>query len=160
MTNNFLKNNRTFLIILSVITLIVIVGIIFAFKSKSKKTEIKEPEKEAVLPESAIIPTVDSSVIVDLKSFDKREVILSIKNIPKGTETVEYELSYLAKGDLQKGKIGTVEIKNEKEIERKITLGTCSSGTCVYDEGVEKIDVSLKFTGSYGEKIFKKEFSI
>jgi len=56
--------------------------------------------------------------------------------------------------------IGTIALNSESEYLKKITLGTCSSGKCVYHEVVGKIKVSLKFTGSYGEKIFEKEYEL
>jgi hypothetical protein len=43
---------------------------------------------------------------------------------------------------------------------RKIVLGTCSSGTCRYHNILGPIKLNLKFTGSYGEKIYEKEFKI
>lgn len=117
-------------------------------------------EKE-ILPESELIPTVDASVLVSLTAQNrKREVVLKIKGILNGTQQVEYELSYQTTNDIPKGVIGTIDIENEKEIERKITLGTCSAGKCVYDEGVERIKVYLKFSGDYGSQLFDKEFTI
>lgn len=170
-----LKNKKRVILL----GIIIIIGLIILFiKFSNPKPEQQNPQDE-ILPKSEIIPTVDASVVVNLTSKNKREVVLKINKIPSGTTSIEYELSYLAKspqsgpqsdsalrgmpnaaGDLPKGVIGTIEVENENTIERKITLGTCSSGKCVYDQGVEKIKVSLKFSGGYGSRLFEKEFEI
>lgn len=157
--NEVFKNKK--IVIVFIVLTILIIGIVWA-KIKSTKQEVpkQEVKKEEILPKSEILPTVDSSVLVDLTSKDKKEAILTIKSIPNGTLTIEYELSYLAKGNLPKGVIGTINIEGENSIERKITLGTCSSGSCVYDEGVTSIKVNLKFEGDYGSRLFEKEFEI
>lgn len=141
-----------------VIVLLILVGGYFVMSSKSNK---KAVQTEDVLPSEEAIPTVDSSVMVDLKATTgNKEVILTIKNPPKDTESIEYELSYLSKGTLPKGVIGTINLEKPGDIERKITLGTCSSGTCVYDTGVESVKVSLKFNSPSGSKAFEKEYKL
>jgi len=115
-----------------------------------------------LLPEGEVFPTVDASTTVELKADRlKREVTLTIEGIPSGTTDIEYEMSYIAEGDLPKGVIGTIEVKGKTTIEKTgITLGTCSSGACVYDKGVKSIKVALKFNGAYGSRSFEKEFDI
>lgn len=154
---NILNSKKLIIIAGCIIVIFILVNIIMSLGKKQKPQVIKT---EDVLPQSQLIPTIDSSVEVDLTSSDKKEVVLKINKIPAGTQTIEYELSYLTKEDLPKGVIGTINLKEENSIKRKITLGTCSSGKCVYDQGVENIKVSLKFNGNYGSKLFEKEFEI
>lgn len=161
-----LKNKKVLIFTVTVIA----IGLVVLFIQFNKPKPNPENPQDEILPKSEIIPTVDASVVVDLTSKNKREVVLKINKIPSGTTSIEYELSYLAKspqsgmpnaaGNLPKGVIGAIEVENENIIERKITLGTCSSGKCVYDQGVEKIKVSLKFSGGYGSRLFEKEFEI
>ncbi len=116
----------------------------------------------SISPTEMLIPTIDNSVKVGLLvSAPGKEVLLKIKNIPKGTQVIDYELSYqTAKQGLQ-GVIGTIDLgRNESDFQKKITLGTCSAGVCVYHEVVGKIKLNLKFTGSYGERVFEKEYEI
>lgn len=153
---DFFKNKKVMISFGITIIIIIILFILSFNKPKSQQEE----SQEDVLPKSEIIPTVDASVIVDLTSKNNKEVFLSVKNIPAGTADIEYELSYLARGDIPKGVIGTIALEDEKTIERKITLGTCSSGRCVYDQDVKKVKVSLKFNGDYGSRLFEKEFEI
>jgi len=159
MKDVFLKNKKMF-IVLSIVSILLIGGVILKVKSSQQKKTAEEVKKEEVLPKNEVIPTVDSTVLVNLTSKDKKEAVLTIENIPNGTSTIEYELSYLASGNLPKGVMGEIEVENRSKIERKITLGTCSLGSCVYDKGVTSIKVNLKFNGEYGSKLFEKEFGI
>ena len=149
---------KKYLIIAVTIVVLLIIGYwLLGNRNKENKQENKEP-----LPTEAVIPTVSSSVKIDLTSAGNgQEVVLGLGNLPSQTQTVDYELSYnTAKQGLQ-GVIGTIIIaEGESEYEKKITLGTCSSGTCVYHQVVGKIKLSLKFNGDYGEKVFEKEYGI
>jgi hypothetical protein len=156
--NQYLKNKN--IIIALIITLLLFGGVLIRIKTSQQKKVKEETKKQEVLPEAEIIPTIDSSVAVNLTSKDKKEAILTIKNLPKGTLTIEYELSYLASGNLPKGVVGTIAVEGKDMVERKITLGTCSSGTCVYDTGIKSIKVNLRFEGEYGGRLFEKEFEI
>lgn len=120
-----------------------------------------KPTTTSTEPTEIIMPTVDASVQVDLvSSIAGKEVILKIDNILNNTNAIEYELSYqTAKQGLQ-GVIGTITVAGEKNYEKKLTLGTCSSGTCVYHQVVGKIKLTLKFSGEYGDKLFEKEYQI
>lgn len=134
--------------------IVIFVGF-FVFRGKGSQ------EKSASTPEptETVIPTIDSSVKVDLIStLDGKEVLLDIKGIPSGTQTIDYELSYQTKQQGLQGVIGTIPLDTESGYEKKITLGTCSSGRCVYHEVVGKIKLTLKFAGNYGDKIFEKEY--
>ena len=117
-------------------------------------------KNEQMVPSEAVIPTVDSSVRISLTPLTgKKEIMLSIKNIPKNTNSLEYILSYeTAEGGLQ-GVNSTAEITGS-DFEKKITLGTCSSGTCVYHNIKDKIKVELVFKGDSGDKYFTKEYEI
>lgn len=117
-------------------------------------------KNEHVTPSEAVIPTVDSSVKVDLTSVNGKEVSLSITGIPSGTNSIDYELSYQTAQQGLQGVLGTIQIDNESEYDKKLTLGTCSSGACVYHQVVGKIKLTLKFNNNKGEKIFEKEYEI
>lgn len=150
-------NKKIYLIgLVFAITLFVIGGIMLTRKKIAPKKSNPESQLNVT-----VIPTIDASVVVNLiQTIPGREVQLSIKGIPKTTLTIEYELSYqTAKQGLQ-GVIGTISLADEEEFEKKLTLGTCSSGTCVYHQVVGKINSTLKFTGEYGEKLFEKEFEL
>lgn len=153
----FTKNKPFMIGGIVVIILVLIFGFTTLTKNKSKTADTTQN----VLPQGEVVPTVDSSVEVGVvSSNDNKEITLTINNSPKGTTSIEYELSYNAKGNVPKGVIGTIDMTNGENIERKITLGTCSSGKCIYDEGVTDIKVSLKFNGDYGARSFEKDFPL
>lgn len=124
-----------------------------------RKTTVNS-KSEQVVPTDAIIPTIDSSVKISLTPLaGRKEVMLSIKNMPKNTNSLEYILSYETREGGLQGVNSTAEI-TDGDFEKKITLGTCSSGTCVYHNIKDKIKVELVFKGNNGDKYFTKEYEI
>lgn len=115
---------------------------------------------EQTAPLDGAIPTIDSSVKISLTAeAGKKEVLLSIENMPLNTTGLEYILSYeTVEGGLQ-GVNSTAEITG-RDFEKKITLGTCSSGTCVYHNIKDKIKLELIFKGNNEDKYFTKEYAI
>lgn len=143
--------------------IIILVGIIaFGIYKLNAKTPLKPVVVNNVADEETIAPTIDTATQVEFTSLSgKREVLVKINGIPTSTETIDYELSYEEKEKGLQGVIGTIQItKSEKSVEKQITLGTCSSGRCVYHTVVGKIKVTLRFVGSYGSRIFEKEYDI
>lgn len=147
---------RKYLMISLIVLILLITSYLVFGKNKVSQQQITEIE-----PTEEILPTVDSSVKVSLKGLNNnREVLLEITNIPNGTESVDYELSYQTASQGLQGIIGSVSMEEKTGIEKKLTLGTCSSGTCVYHQVVGKIKLTLKFSGNYGDKIFEKEYEL
>lgn len=151
--------------------LFILLGYYMFFGRKTNNNKINEQ----TVSSDSIFPTVDSSVKVSLTSFKKGEAILSINNAPTGTKSIEFEMSYLVinqdtgegGGTVSQGAIGKCyevsqvwECGEPSQTGRKIILGTCSSGVCRYHNIEGPIKVSLKFSGSYGEKVFSKEYKI
>lgn len=154
------KNKNTVLgggVILLLVALLLVVVL-----SRGNNKPAVTSEKQTNPTEQTAIPTVDTSVKVDLLPRDgKKEMTLTIKGMPTKTQSIDYELSYLTKQQGLQGIIGTITLQTaESEYEKQLTLGTCSSGKCVYHEVVGKIKVTLKFSGEYGEKLFDKEFDL
>lgn len=151
--------NKKIVIIAIVLFILLVSGSVFVLSNRKTKQEVKKTPME----QQDVIPTIDSSVVVGLKKApNNKEVILTISNIPNSTKTVDYELSYNTEKQGLQGVIGTakVEAEKKKDYEKQITLGTCSSGRCVYHDVLGAIKLNLRFTGDYGERIFDKEYSI
>lgn len=148
---------KKFIIIGAVVVLLLVAGFWLVGGRKQKQSDDREP-----FPTEMVIPTVNASVKVDLSAnANGQEVVLSIDEIPEGTETIDYELAYNTASQGLQGVIGTISLdEGESSYEKEITLGTCSSGKCVYHQVVGKIKLSLKFNGDYGEKVFEKEYEI
>lgn len=144
------------MIVGAVLALLLVVGF-FLLRGRGSQNDVSEE----IQVEDAI-PTVDASVKVTLEATDNanREVILSASSIPAGTTSVDYELAYQTASQGLQGVIGTIASIEGRGFEKTLTLGTCSSGACVYHQVVGKIKVTLKFNGDYGERLFEKEFSL
>ena len=147
--------NKT-LVISIVVLLVVLVGGFMVIRGSGK------PEvKPIASPKNLDLPDVDPSVVVDLKAkSDGKSVILTVSNIPEGTQGIEYELSYLTGEGLPKGALGKISLQSEKEVERDILLGTCSKNTCTYDSGVTSIKLVLIFNLPGGDRKFIKEYPL
>lgn len=150
-----LKKKNLLIISVVLIMLVVISYWLVAVKTQNKKSA------DNISPTEAVIPTIDNSVKVNFASIiGRQEMALNINNIPLGTNSIDYELSYQTRQQGLQGVIGTISPSGKSSYEKKITLGTCSSGKCVYHEVVGKIKLTLKFSGDYGERLFEKEFEI
>lgn len=149
-------NRRTILIIGGVL---IVLFILFGYKFANKRKAIIVNNEQATSLDG-VVPTIDSSVKINLTAESgKKEVLLSIKNIPLNTTGLEYILSYeTVEGGLQ-GINSTAEI-TKRDFEKKITLGTCSSGTCVYHNIKGKVKVELIFKGNKQDKYFTKEYEL
>lgn len=151
------KKNVPF-IIGAVVILLGLVGFVVISGKKSSNTTATQNQ----LPTSAIVPTVDSSVKVDLqKGKEKGYVELTVDGIPSGTKTLEYELTYdTTESGLQGIPSSPVDIKGENSIKREFFLGTQSSGAKTYHTVKGPITLQILFTGSYGQKSFQKDFKL
>jgi len=150
-----MKLNRKTMMIIGGVILVILIFVGFILLPGKPKVN-----NEKTTPVDGVIPTIDSSVKISLTALTgKKEVLLSIKNMPINTTGLEYILSYeTVEGGLQ-GANSTAKITG-RDFEKKITLGTCSSGTCVYHNIKDKIKVELIFKGNNEDKYFTKEYSI
>lgn len=148
-------------IVISLIVIgVLLVVFVFVMLRRSQSSSTTTGPKPT-LSDEAPIPTVDGSVLVDLvQKVPGKEVLLTVSHLPADTTSIEYSLTYDTKKQNAQGVIGTIQVTGStSQYEKQITLGTCSSGTCIYHEVIGPITVSLKFNGSYGEKVFEKDFS-
>jgi len=150
-----MKLNRKKIMIIGGVILVVLIFVGFILLPGKPKVN-----NEQTTPVDGVIPTIDGSVKISLTALTgKKEVLLSIKNMPINTTGLEYILSYeTVEGGLQ-GVNSTAKITG-RDFEKKITLGTCSSGTCVYHNIKDKIKVELIFKGNNEDKYFTKEYGI
>lgn len=152
---------KTALVLIPVLIIFVLGGFFF-FKSRS--TPPGSPLPTATPTSGFTAPEArEKGVEVSLiPRYDNKAVILKVDKLPSDVTSVEYELSYEAKGGLPRGVLGKIDVKSAKEtILREILLGTCSRNICVYDEGVKKVSLVLKFNKSSGQStIFSQEYEI
>lgn len=117
--------------------------------------------KESATP-TPFLPPADPRIKVDLQPKDKgKTVLLTISNYPEDVYLIEYELTYRS-DKKQEGVFGTIKLQlGETSISREITLGTCSSGRCVYHNLADgKGLLTIKFNAKSGASRFQKEFQL
>src|SRR3990167_8035163 len=152
-----MKNKNVIIAGLVILAIIIVGGFLLLSRNKSQKPE--QNQTGNVLPQVEVIPTVDETVIVELiTNKAKTEVTLSISNFPKGTTHLEYSLSYPVVDGTIQGTETTepVDVSSESKYEKKILLGTESSGSRVYHKVSGPINIEIKFSGEYGQKVYQK----
>ncbi len=138
----------TKLIIIIIAVLIVVVGGGALVLSSGKKAT---PAPVEQIPQEEKISTIKPEDIgLNLTaSSDNHKIILSVANTTD-ISGLDYELSYTSKGDIPRGVIGHIDIKQAgKKVLQEITLGTCSD-VCHYDEDVANIKLILKVAKTDG----------
>lgn len=149
------------LIIILVVLLVLVGGGIFLkkkfFSSSAVVSTTSINTGSIALPENQ-----EKGVEVSLIArSDKRAVTLKVNKISSETTSIEYELSYDTGSGLPRGVLGKVDLKGAETLSREILLGSCSKNVCVYDEGVTKISLTLKFNKISGEATgFSKDYEL
>ncbi len=134
------------LIIIPVIILTIIVGFMVA-KKLTAPAKVETPIEQVFAPAE---PETKAKAEVT-SSQNGRAVTLKITNLTPEVSSVEYEMSYLTNKGLSRGVIGKIRPNGQDSVTREILLGSCSTGgKCVYDEGVTKITLTLKFNKTSG----------
>ena len=150
--------NKKIAIIASAVVLVLGIVVLVVRSTSGKK---QAPKAVTQQTEQDVIPTTDASTVVSLNPLEgKKEIELVVSGIPNSTTSIDYELSYQTQEQGTQGVIGTITSFSGNEFKKQITLGTCSSGKCVYHQVVGAIHTTLKFTGDYGEKVLEKEISL
>jgi len=144
---------------LLVVGLVILIGVGAYVLFFTKKTP---PPVAQVSPEEVVLIMKPEEIGLSLTaSTDNKKVILAVDNT-KDISGLDYELSYTSKGDVPRGVIGHIDIKQAgKKVLQEITLGTCSD-VCHYDEDVSNIKLILKVAKTDGstaqvEKTLKLE---
>lgn len=138
------------LILIGVGVLVVLVaGIFIAKKMKGGSTPADEEASVPELPQSewpvvSLVPTSDGHWL----DFQVQKINVS------GAASMDYELIYSTNNGGQQGVPGTVKLDG-KDIERKLLLGSESSGKFRYDTGVERGTMTIRFRDAGGKLIGK-----
>lgn len=145
------KNKWAVAGIIAVIVVIIIAGMIFIQNKKTTKAPVVETSPE----ERGIVMKPEDIGLVLTPNAAGTEVAMKIGDVSKFTH-FDYEMNYDAIMDgesVSRGAIGSGDVKpGETSINREITIGTCSSGTCKYDKGVTKIAFIITLQLKNGKK--------
>jgi len=147
-----LKNKKILIPLVAIIVFVLIGGGVYLFNARRNSSAPTD-----IQPTIEVIPTIIPSEIgLSLKaSADGKKVIMTITNT-KDITGVDYELSYTAKGNIPRGAIGHVDIKEPgQSVNQEIVLGTCSD-VCHYDQDVKSVKLVVKITKTDG-KVYQAE---
>ena len=146
-TMNKLMKNKLVLLGIGVVIVVIVVALGIYFMN-SKKAEVGTGP-EITAEEEAIQMNPEDIGLELTPNAAVTEVTMKITDVTKFT-AFDYEMSYDAlvnDESVPRGAIGSGEVNpGDTSIERKITIGTCSSGTCKYDKGVTKISFIIRLT--------------
>ncbi len=142
---------RKFLpIILFILGIAVVVGAVMFVKSR--RTSTIPDEESAGLPAVAL---ADRPLASLTPTSDGHWLNLKIEKIKITADSMDYELLYQLPDGRTQGVPGTITLKGQAQIERKLLLGSESSGKFRYDEGVKGGTLTLRFRDSQGKLIAK-----
>jgi len=148
-----MKKNTIFMVVGGIV--IILVGVVFFLSTQKPKVVEKATQEQS----QDVIPTVGASTKVAAEFLNgKKELKLKVSGIPNGTQSIEAEVMYKTKQNIDQGTFGQISLETGES--SKMTLGTCSSGRCVYHDVEGPIQVTIKFSGEYGEKVLSKDFSL
>ena len=150
-----MKKNSTIVLIVIAVLLIAVGAILMMRGRKTTETSNNNQQNQQ---ETVETPLEEKPFVSLAPRADGKEFTLDITRI-KNTQTIEYELVYDSQG-LSRGVIGSVDLKGEDKVQRKLLLGSCSKSVCKYDEGVEQGTLTLRFRGSDGTRKFTSDFHL
>lgn len=137
-------------IILFVVGLLVLVLVFVLIKNK-KTTSVAEDEGTLVE-----VPFADRPVASLTPTEDGHWLNLKIDKIKVNkASSLDYELLYSLPDGRTQGVPGSVDLKSVSMIERKLLLGSESSGKFRYDEGVEEGSLTVRLRDSKGKLLAK-----
>lgn len=141
--------NKNLLLIAIVVIAVLLVGGWFVARQRGGQEGTPE---ELFVDESIEEISAEELGLTLSARADKKAVKFEITNT-KDISAVDYELSYLAKGDIPRGVIGSITVVpgEKKIISDYLDLGSCSASVCKYDEGVTFVKLIVKITKTDGK---------
>lgn len=150
-----LKENKVVIGIV-IIVLVLLGGGYYVMGVNKTQTEQTVPVEEDVTV-GTISP---ESIGFDLEFRKDGKAAKIIIGNAKGIQAIEYQISYQKNQegeDVPEGLIGDIEVTGEDSLETDFReFGTCSSGTCRYDDVTSPIKITLKITKDDG-KVYQSE---
>ncbi len=134
------------MVIAAVVLFLVFSG---ALQPKSSSQTVSEQ------PNTQAIPTrTPKDIGLTMQARPDMKAVMFTISKTSGLQSVDYELTYTAEGNQNRGIIGTIVIKPEDSTvtSKYLDLGTCSSGVCKFDKGVKKVNLQLAVTKTDGTK--------
>lgn len=156
-------------IIIIVLVVLVLLGVGGYFIFARGKKQLKSTVPTLIQEEDAFPTIADSEFSASIKPASAANtIVFKIEKFPKGTKTIEYEISWDTEKNgniLEQGVSNSsapLKIKSDDQIipPKEFYLGTCSKNVCSPDKVVSKIRLIIRIEINKGIKIWSKEFSI
>ncbi len=131
------------LLLVGVIVLILVYFLVIRKPANEGSEAVNESVPEVALadrPVTSLTPTADGHWLN-----------LKIDKIKINAASLDYELLYQLPDGRTQGVPGTISLAGQTKIERKLLLGSESSGKFRYDEGVEEGNLTLRFRNDSGK---------
>ncbi len=127
----------------------------FYFLSSNKSVTQPETAVSQVYKEGKIETLTPKDIGLSLTATpDLRKVIITVSET-EDLSALDYQLSYVAKGDIPRGILGHIDVVFGRLVQQEIVLGTCSD-VCHYDQDVSDVKLILKVTKT-NNKIYQVE---
>jgi hypothetical protein len=130
----------------------IVLGVVFFLIARSTKDTKSPTEDIETVPEVALeLRPVASLTPTD----DGHWLNLSVDKFKIDAKTMDFELLYSLPDGRSQGVPGSITLGGATPIERKLLLGSESSGKFRYDEGVSEGFLTLKFRNDQGKLVAK-----
>ncbi len=140
-------------IIILLLGLVVLIAAVIFVRNKGKNDLIQpESDNDIALTE---VNFSNRPYVSLTPSSDGHWLTLKVEKIKIDAQTLDYELLYQSGEGRTLGVPGSIKLTDTTTIERKLLLGSESSGKFRFDEGVEKGTVTLKFRNDKGKLVAK-----
>lgn len=152
--------DKKFLIIIVIVIILLLGGGWYVMGMKNTKTEELVPVEE----EATVQTLSPESLGLDLQFRKDGKAAKIIIGNAKGIQAIEYQISYQKNQDgedVPEGLIGDIDMTQVSggTVETDYReFGTCSSGTCRYDNVTSPVKITLKITKDDG-KVYQSEKS-
>lgn len=148
--------NKSLSILLIVVIALGIIGggAFWLFKKSTAPVQDQavQQDDEASAPEL----NMDQRPYVSLTpSVDGHNLHLTAKKIPANTISLEYTIKYTNAQGVNQGAFGEGKTNGSTSLDRDVLLGSCSSGKCKYDEGVEDGTLTIALRDGDGKLVAK-----
>ena len=145
-----MSNIKKFLPLIMLGVGILILVLVFVFIKNKKNVAVDDPD---VIAEVAFVNRPFASLT---PTSDGHYINLKIEKItlPKAV-SLDYELLYSLPDGRTQGVPGTVDLKGETTLEKKLLLGSESNGKFRYDEGVTEGSLTVRLRDSKGKLLAK-----
>lgn len=139
--------NKKIIAIVGVVLLVIGVGVFLKTKMKSEEpAEETKMQKTKITEPLNVIDVSERPYVIISPNSDGRNITISVNEVKKDADEVDYELEYQS-GSLLQGVFGSIDLSSLPGSTQQL-LGSCSAGgACTYHEDVTGGHLTTRFVG-------------